>query len=59
MGPEPTGRKRDLRFDFMIEDANTNVQRIYVRHPGAQEYLFMNSASHAPTETLPVPCSHV
>jgi hypothetical protein len=41
MGPEPTGRKRDLRFDFVIEDADTNVQRIHVRYPGGQEYLFV------------------
>lgn len=41
MGPEPTGRKRDLRFEFAIEDADTNVQRIHVRYPGGQEYLFV------------------
>lgn len=41
MGPEPTGRKRDLRFEFVIEDANTNVQLIHVRYPGGQEYLFV------------------
>ena len=41
MGPEPTGRKRDLRFDFTIEDTGTNVQRIYVRYPGGQEFLFV------------------
>jgi hypothetical protein len=41
MGPEPTGRKRDLRFDFLIEDADTNVQRIHVRYPGGEEYLFV------------------
>jgi hypothetical protein len=41
MGAEPSGRKRDLRFDFVIEDANTNVQRIHVRYPGGEEYLFV------------------
>ncbi len=41
MGPEPSGRKRDLRFDFVIEDADTNVQRIHVRYPGGEEYLFV------------------
>ena len=41
MGPDPTGRKRDLRFDFVIEDADTNVQRIHVRYPGGEEYLFV------------------
>lgn len=41
MGPEPTGRKRDLRFDFVIEDADSNVQRIHVRYPGGEEYLFV------------------
>jgi hypothetical protein len=40
-GPNPTGRKRDLRFDFIIEDADTNVQRIFVRYPGEVEYLFV------------------
>lgn len=41
MGPEPTGRKRDLRFDFVIEDSDNNVQRIHVRYPGGAEYLFV------------------
>jgi Protein of unknown function (DUF1579) len=41
MGTEPTGRKRDLRFDFVIEDADTNVQRIFVRYPAGEEYLFV------------------
>jgi hypothetical protein len=41
MGTEPTGRKRDLRFEFEIEDADTNVQRIHVRYPGGPEYLFV------------------
>ena len=41
MGAEPTGRRRDLRFDFVIEDANTNLQRIHVRYPGGEEYLFV------------------
>jgi len=41
MGADPTGRKRDLRFEFVIEDTDTNVQRIYVRYPGNDEYLFV------------------
>lgn len=41
MGAEPTGRKRDLRFEFVVEDADTNVQRIHVRYPGGTEYLFV------------------
>lgn len=41
MGAEPSGRKRDLRFDFVVEDADTNVQRIHVRYPGGEEYLFV------------------
>ncbi len=41
MQPEPTGRKRDLRFEFEIRDANFNVERIFVRYPGKQEYLFV------------------
>jgi hypothetical protein len=40
-GPEPTGRKRDLRFEFEIRDANYNVQRIYARIPGQAEFLFV------------------
>ncbi len=41
MGAEPTGRKRDLWFEFVVKDADTNVQRIHVRYPGGQEYLFV------------------
>jgi hypothetical protein len=41
MGPEPTGRRRDLRFEFVIEDPDTNLQRIHVRYPGGEEYLFV------------------
>ena len=40
-GTDPTGRKRDLRFELVIEDARTNVRRIHVRSPGAEEYLFV------------------
>jgi hypothetical protein len=40
-GTEPTGRRRDLRFEFAIEGPNTNVQRIFVRYPGSEEYLFV------------------
>ncbi len=41
MGAEPTGRKRDLRFEFVIENEDANVQRIHVRYPGGEEYLFV------------------
>lgn len=41
MSLEPTGRRRDLRFEFAIESADTNVQRIHVRYPGGKEYLFV------------------
>lgn len=40
-GEEPTGRKRDLRFEFEIVDANYNVQRIFATFPGQEEYLFV------------------
>lgn len=41
MGAEPTGRRRDLRFEIDIRDRNTNVQRIFVRYPGGEEFLFV------------------
>jgi hypothetical protein len=41
MGPEPTGRARTLRFEFVTETPDSNVQRIFVRYPGGQEYLFV------------------
>ncbi len=41
MGPEPTGRKRDLRFEFDIRDNNNNVQRIFATFPGGEEFLFV------------------
>lgn len=40
-GPTPTGRKRDLRFEFEIADANRNIQRIYVKYPAQPEQLFV------------------
>jgi hypothetical protein len=40
-GAEPTGRRRDLRFEFEIRDRDANVQRIFVRYPGGQESLFV------------------
>jgi hypothetical protein len=39
-GQAPTGRKRALRFEFEIERAR-NVQRIYVKYPGQEEFLFV------------------
>ncbi len=41
MGAEPTGRRRALRFEIEIRDRNYNVQRIFVRYPGRQEFLFV------------------
>jgi hypothetical protein len=41
MGPEPTGRKRELRFEFDIDGPDYNVQRIYARFPGQEEFLFV------------------
>jgi hypothetical protein len=41
MGPEPTGRKRDLRFEFEVVGPDENVQRIFVTYPGEEEYLFV------------------
>ena len=40
-GPEPSGRKRDLRFEFAIETPDLNIQRIYATFPGQDEYLFV------------------
>lgn len=41
MSAQPSGRKRDLRFEFEIVDANRNVQRIFVKYPAQPEYLFV------------------
>lgn len=40
MGPTPSGRKRDLRFEFEIAP-DRSVERIYVRYPGEAEFLFV------------------
>ena len=40
-GEEPSGRKRDLRFEFEIVNQNYNVQRIFAKFPGQAEYLFV------------------
>lgn len=40
LGPTPTGRKRDLRFEFEIAP-DRSVERIYVRYPGEPEFLFV------------------
>lgn len=39
-GPTPTGRRRDLRFEFEIEPERS-VERIFVRYPGEEEFLFV------------------
>lgn len=36
----PTGRKRELRYEFEI-DGERNMQRIYVKYPGEPEFLFV------------------
>jgi hypothetical protein len=41
MGPQPTGRKRELRFEFEIVGPDQNVQRIYVKYPAQPEQLFV------------------
>jgi hypothetical protein len=41
MGAEPTGRRRDLRFEFEVTGPDANVQRIFVRYPGGAEFLFV------------------
>lgn len=41
MGTAPTGRKRELRFEFEIVDGSTNIQRIYVKYPAQPEQLFV------------------
>ncbi|XVJ68392.1 MAG: hypothetical protein HEQ39_01125 [Rhizobacter sp.] len=41
MGPTPTGRKRDLRFEFEMMGADKNLQRIFVKSPGTAERLFV------------------
>jgi hypothetical protein len=40
MGPEPTGRKRAIRFEIEMLDAGS-VDRIHVRYPGGEEWLFV------------------
>jgi hypothetical protein len=40
LGATPTGRKRDLRFEFEIAPERS-VERIYVRYPGEAEFLFV------------------
>lgn len=39
-GPEPSGRKRDLRFEFEVAP-DRSVERIYVKYPGKAEHLFV------------------
>ena len=41
MGAAPTGRKRSLRFEFEVVNADTNVERIYVKYPAQPETLFV------------------
>jgi hypothetical protein len=41
MGPQPTGRRRSLRFEFEPLGPDRNVQRIYGRYPGGTEQLFV------------------
>lgn len=39
-GLEPTGRKRDMRFEVEIR-ADSSVERIYIKYPGQDEFLFV------------------
>lgn len=39
-GPTPTGRHRDIRFEFTIEE-DRSVQRIFVKYPAEEEFLFV------------------
>lgn len=39
-GVEPTGRKRDLRFEFEITPTGS-VERIFVKYPAQPEFLFV------------------
>ncbi|MDX2273418.1 MAG: DUF1579 family protein [Cyanobacteriota bacterium] len=41
LGSEPSGRKRELRFEFEILDPDRNVQRIFAKFPGESEFLFV------------------
>ena len=41
MGAEPTGRRRDLRFEVEIAGPDRNVERIFVTYPGEEEFLFV------------------
>ncbi len=40
MSAEPTGRKRDLRFEWSTSQTGS-VQKIYVKYPGQPEFLFV------------------
>ena len=46
-GPEPTGRRRDLRFEFEVR-ANGSVERIYTTYPGSDEFLFVEQVFTRP-----------
>jgi hypothetical protein len=39
-GPNPTGRKRTLRFEFEIKPTSS-VERIFAKYPGEAEFLFV------------------
>ena len=41
LGINATGRKRSLRFEFEVVNADTNIERIYVKYPAEQETLFV------------------
>lgn len=41
MGSQPSGRKRDLRFDIEMVNADKNIQRIFVKYPAMPEQLFV------------------
>ena len=46
-GPEPTGRRRDPRFEFEVR-ASGSVARTYTTYPGSDEFLFVEQVFTRP-----------
>lgn len=46
-GPQPTGRLRNLRFEFEMSP-DRSVERIYARYPGFPEFLFVEQVFTRP-----------
>ncbi|MEM8982991.1 MAG: DUF1579 family protein [Pseudomonadota bacterium] len=51
--PKPTGRRRDLRFEFSISN-DRSEERIFVTYPGKDEYLFVQQIFTRSGDTQPV-----